>query len=150
MEKLLILGFYGIGKTTYAKKHDHVIDITDFKTDDMPDINNLIKYYEDPQYDIIIADPQWTSVFIKSGYPFYIIIPKETRKEEFLQNFRSRAADGSWKGDVDTFLDVVDKCWYGWLDMLKYRIPCQGSFVLREGEWFKEGLNKILEYKKMR
>ena len=144
MKKILILGFYGVGKTTYINDHPNAVDITDFKLDPVNcDPDALKKYWEDEEHDIVLADPQWTKVFLESGYPFYVVIPRMWRKDEFLNNFLKRWTSGSWKANIVKFYRHLDTYWEGWLEFYKNKIPCVQVIELDTGQWVGDAIDII-------
>ena len=140
--KLLLLGFYGVGKT-YLKDRKGMIDLTDFGT---PSLSTLLTYYNNPDYDIIMADSQWEKVFVNSRLPFYVVIPTPDRKDEFLINYRERYKNGTGGGD-DRFCNIIDRNWDEWLDYSRTKIPCEEIIQLEKGEWMADAINYISRQK---
>lgn len=152
--KILILGFYGVGKTTALKDYPNAVDLTDVldrSYDEHPSLERFYQYWNDDKYEIVMADPWWTDVIIKTGIPFYTVIPDVDRKDEFFENYRNRFSLGLGGGD-DQFCDYVRDCWSGWLDFYKYKLPCIECIILKKNEWMKDALDYIIkiESKKMR
>ena len=144
--KTLILGFYGIGKTTYVKQNPRAVDITDYKLDSFNcDPEALKRFWEDEEYDIILADPQWTKIILQSGYPFYVVIPRMDRKQEFLTNFVERWSTGSWKADIVDFYRQLSTYWEGWLDFYRYKLPAVRVIELWPGQWLGDVIDNINE-----
>lgn len=135
--KLLLLGFYGVGKT-YLKDKEGMIDLTDLG---IPSLSTLFLYYNNPSYNVIMADSQWEKVFIASGLPFYTVIPTPDRKEEFLHNYRERFSKGTGGGD-DRFCSIIERNWYEWLNYSQTKIPCTAVIQIEKGEWMAD----VVEY----
>ena len=137
MMKILILGFYGVGKTTC--KNERMVDLTDLGS---PSLDILQKYWNNHEYDVIMADPQWERVFIDSGIPFYVVVPTPDRKDEFLANDRERYKNGTGGGD-DKFCNIIATNWYWWLEYSLTRIPCITTIQLEKGEWMADAINYL-------
>lgn len=137
--KVLILGFYGVGKTTMLRDYPNAVDLTDVSR---PSMETLMTYWNDERYEIVMGDPQWTKVFLESGIPFYIVIPDAGRKKEFLENFRKRYVLGLGGGD-DKFCDILNRNWDGWLWTYNTWIPSIRVFTLTEKMWLPDVINKI-------
>lgn len=137
--KVLILGFYGVGKTTMLRDYPNAVDLTDVSR---PSMETLMTYWNDERYEIVMGDPQWTKVFLESGIPFYVVIPDAGRKEEFLENFRKRHILGLGGGD-DKFCDILNRNWDGWLWTYNTWIPSIRVFTLTEKMWLPDVINKI-------
>jgi len=145
--KILILGFYGVGKTTVLKDYPNAVDLTDVldhENNEHPSLERFYQYWDDERYDIVMADPWWTKVILESGIPFYIVIPNRHRKDEFFENYRNRFSLGLGGGD-DQFCDYVGDCWDGWLDFYKKKLPCIKCIILKKNEWMKNALDHIIE-----
>lgn len=145
--KVLILGFYGVGKTTVLKDHPNAIDLTDVpKTGkyNEPTLDDFYQYWNDDRYEIVMGDPQWTRVFIESGIPFYIVIPKKGRWAEFQINFKRRHMYNQGGGDY-TFMHTVMDCWAGWIWAYKHWIPNERIIELKPGQWMDYALQYISE-----
>ena len=155
--KILILGFYGVGKTTALKDYPNAVDLTDVldhENDEHPSLERFYQYWNDDKYEIVMADPWWTDVIIKTGIPFYTVIPDVDRKDEFFENYKSRFSLGLGGGD-EQFCDYVGDCWSGWLDFYKKKLPCIECIILKKNEWMKDAIDHIIkiengESKKMR
>ena len=135
---ILILGFYGVGKT-YLKDRKGMIDLTDLGT---PSLSTLLTYYNNPDYDVIMADPQWEKVFVQSKLPFYVVIPTPDRKEEFLTNYRNRFSINPGGGS-EWFCKRVGDNWYEWLEYSRTKIPCTAVLELEKGEWIENVINYL-------
>ena len=143
--KVLILGFYGVGKTTALEDYPNAVDLTDVldrSYDEHPSLERFYQYWNDDRYEIVMADPWWTKVILESGIPFYVVIPHRSRKNHFFSNFRKRYELGLGGGD-DKFCDYVNKCWDGWLDFYKHKLPCIKVIELCDGKWMKHALDYI-------
>lgn len=145
--KVLILGFYGVGKTTALKDYPNAVDLTDIldrSYDEHPSLERFYQYWNNDRYEIVMTDPWWTKVILESGIPFYIVIPNKYRKDEFFENYRKRFSLGLGGGD-DQFCDYVWDCWSGWLDFYKHKLPCIKCIILKKNEWMKDALDYIIE-----
>ena len=131
---MLILGYYGVGKTTI--KNEKWIDLTD---EGRPSLS-LLKYAVE-HYEIVMADPSWENVFLKSGIPFHIVVPSPERKEEFLQNFRERHKKGLGGGD-NAFCAMVSNNWER--DIKHFlSLPALSHTILKDGEFLKDCIETL-------
>ena len=131
---MLIIGFCGVGKTTYVMSHKNAIDLTYIK----PGLSALKKAVE--KYDIILGDPAWLGVFLESKLPFTVVVPSPELKDEYLTNFRERYAHGTGGGD-DKFCDVISENWDEWLESLN-AAPCP-IVELGPGEWLETAISEL-------
>ena len=95
--KILILGFYGVGKTTVLKDYPNAVDLTDVldrSYDEHPSLERFYQYWNNDKYEIIMVDPWWTDVIIQTGIPFYTVIPDVDRKDEFFENYHLEPLQG--------------------------------------------------------
>lgn len=125
---MLILGFFGVGKTTLARQNEKVADLTDLGSPSLSLLQDTVA-----KYDIVLADPTWEQVFLESGEDFIVVVPSLDRKEEFLTNFKERNGKGLGGGN-DGFRELIGKHWEWWINHL-LSIPSQGQIVLERGEF---------------
>lgn len=140
MGKCLILGYWGVGKTTLVESTEKAVDLTDITI--IPSLDILHQYWADPSYDVVMADPNWEKVIIKSGIPFYVVIPTQDRLEEFIQNFQERYKQGKGGGDL-IFCTLMKGRWKHWLDKYKNDIACVEVIELPSGQWLKDAIEYI-------
>ena len=132
---MLIIGFCGVGKTTYVLSHKNAIDLTYIK----PGLSVLQRAVE--KYDIVLGDPSWLEVFMAAKLPFTVVVPSKDRKEEYLANYRERYKVGTGGGD-DEFCSVVSENWDDWIDTLK--MAPQTIVELGPGEWLEDFITSTL------
>ena len=131
---MLIIGFCGVGKTTYVLKNKNAIDLTYIK----PGLSVLRKAVEN--YEVVLGDPAWLEVFMESGLPFYVVVPALSRKDEYLTNYRERYKEGTGGGD-DKFCQVVSDNWEEWIETLK-KVP-QTIVELEPGEFLTNCISHL-------
>ena len=131
---MLIIGFCGVGKTTYVLNHKNAIDLTYIE----PGHSALQRAIEN--YEIVLADPAWLEVFLESKLSFIVVVPSKDRKEEYLANYRERYKVGTGGGD-DEFCSVVSENWDEWIDTLKM-VP-QTIVELGPGEWLETAISEL-------
>lgn len=130
---MLILGFFGIGKTT--AKNEIVADLTDLGSPSLSLLEDTVR-----KYDIVLADPMWEKVFLESGMPFTVVVPSLDRKEEFLGNFRERVKKGLGGGN-ELFCKVIGDNWDGWITHF-LSLPVR-VVELQEGEWISDYISLL-------
>lgn len=135
---MLIIGFCGVGKTTYVLRNKNAIDLTYIK----PGLSALQRVVEN--YEIVLGDPSWLGVFIESGLPFYVVVPTMDRKEEYLTNYRERNKEGTGGGD-DKFCQVVSDNWEEWIETLK-KVP-QTIVELGPGEFLEDAISYLSQHR---
>lgn len=142
--KTLILGFWGVGKSEYVKSHPGVIDLTDNKIGEFPSAEAVLKYWNDDNYDIVMADPWFEKALLKAGIPFYVVLPTEDRKEEFRTNFirRYQETDGNYGGD-EIFLDTVIGNWERLIKHFRNEVPNLDVIELQSGQWIGDAIDII-------
>lgn len=131
---MLIIGFCGVGKTTYVANHANAIDLTCIK----PGQSALHKAVE--KYEIVLADPSWLMVFVESKLPFYVVVPSIDLKDEYLANYRERYNNGTGGGD-DRFCHFIGNNWDEWLRGLSFA-PCP-IIELEKGEWLEDAVSYL-------
>ena len=131
---MLIIGFCGVGKTTYVANHANAIDLTYIK----PGLSALRKAVE--KYEVVLGDPSWLEVFLESKLPFYVVVPTQERKDEYLANYRERYANGTGGGD-DWFVDVISSHWDDWIGTLK--MAPMPIVELEPGDWLEDAVSYL-------
>lgn len=134
---MLILGFFGVGKTTI--KNEKMADLTD---EGQPSLSLLQSAVS--TYDVVMADPMWEDVFLKSGIPFYVVVPSINRKEEFLANFRRRCKEGKGGGS-ELFCKMVGDNWEKWITHL-LSLPALAHIELEAGDWLSDAISHLSPY----
>lgn len=130
----LILGYYGVGKTTI--KNERWADLTD---EGRPSLSLLM--YAVKKYDVVMADPTWEDVFVKSGLPFHVVVPSVDRKEEFLRNYRDRHEKGLGGGDP-AFCSWVSERWFKDIKRM-LSLKAVSQTVLHKGMWLSDCIQDI-------
>ena len=130
---MLILGFFGVGKSTLARQDEKVADLTDLGSPSLSLLQDTVA-----KYDIVLADPTWEQVFLESGEDFIVVVPSLDRKEEFLSNFKERNRKGLGGGN-ERFCNLIWKHWEWWINHL-LSIPSQGQIVLERGEFLSHSV----------
>lgn len=98
--KTLILGFWGVGKSEYVKSHPGVIDLTDNKIGEFPSTEAVLKYWNDDNYDIVMADPWFEKALLKAGIPFYSMW-------FYLQKTGKKNSEPTSSGDIRRMMETV-------------------------------------------
>lgn len=133
---MLILGWFGVGKSTLMRNNKSVADLTDMGQPSLSLLKDTIE-----KYDIVLADPQWTNVFLESGIPFHIVVPTLDRKEEFLKNYHDRWKKGLGGGS-GKFCGFMDRVWDTWISYL-LSLPALSHIELEEGEWLSDAVSHL-------
>ena len=85
---ILIIGYYGIGKSTVQELRPE-LDIFDLHN--VEEMGYLVKNIE---HKYVVADPKWVEVFSEYAKEhnrwFYVVVPSLDRKTEFLENYQTR------------------------------------------------------------
>lgn len=126
---MLILGFFGVGKTTC--KNERVADLEELGP---PSLSLLKEALE--KYDVVMANPLLAPLLLKSGVPFHVVVPSLDRKEEFLDNFKERFKNGTGGGDF-WFCSLVGLNWEKWINHL-LELPALSYTILEKGEWLSD------------
>lgn len=133
---LLIIGYFGVGKSTLMRNDNSVADLTDMGQPSLSLLKDTIE-----KYDIVLADPQWEMVILESGMPFYVVVPTLDRKEEFLKNYHDRWEKGLG-GGAPPFCKLMDKVWDVWIPHLA-SLPSMGVIELEKGEFLADALSHL-------
>ena len=134
---MLIIGFCGVGKTTFVANHANAIDLTYIK----PGLSALQMAVD--KYEIVLGDPGWLGVFLESKLPFYVVVPTNDRRDEYLANYRERYTNGTGGGD-DKFCDTIDSHWDDWIGTLK--MAPMPIVELGPGEWLEDAVLYLSEH----
>lgn len=160
---IIIAGFAGVGKTTFANKYNNVVDleIMDFKWIYNEEINNIEKkkgymrkkrkeewpynYFEAIQkarfiYDIVLisTDNEILNLLNNNNLDYIISYPSANCKEEYLQRYKKRGNVNEFiKNVCETFDELIEE-----LDSIK----CE-KIILNDNEYLEDKL-KILKYLK--
>lgn len=131
---MLIIGFCGVGKTTYASTHKNAVDLTCVEPGQTV-LQDAISRFE-----IVLADPSWLMTFVESGLPFYVVVPSMDLKDEYLANYRERHKRGTGGGD-DRFCEFISGGWEEWIETLKK--VNQTVVELGPGEFLEDAISYL-------
>lgn len=131
---MLILGFFGVGKTTC--KNERVADLEELGPPSLSLLKSAVE-----KYDIVMANPLLAPYLIKSGIPFHVVVPSLDRKDEFIENFKRRYEAGTGGGD-EWFCNLVGLNWDKWINHL-LELPALSHIVLEKGEWLADAIEAI-------
>ena len=130
---ILIIGWYGVGKTTYIDSHPEV-DIVDLQG-----VANLEQLEANLDHKYVVADPDWLLVFCKLGRHFNIVVPELSRKAEFLNNYGKRQNGGS---NHKYFINRRSKDWEERIGLMHY-ITNTTITVLEDGQFFGDVIDQL-------
>ena len=133
---MLILGFFGIGKTTI--EGGGVVDLETLGPPSLTTLKDAVN-----TYDVVMGSPLFLPLFVKSGIPFHIVVPTLDRKEEFLANFKKRYKEGTGGGD-EWFCNLVGLNWERWINHL-LEVKALSHIQLEKGEWVGDAIDAIKE-----
>ena len=128
---MLVIGFFGVGKTTLAVNDAKMADLTDLGSPSLSLLQDTVA-----KYDVVFADPTWEHIVLQSGLPFIVVVPSLDRKEEFLLNYSNRYKNGTGGGGKG-FRKLIGDNWdflIGHLQSLK----SQATIVLEKGEFLSD------------
>lgn len=161
---MIIAGFSGIGKTTFANTHKNVIDlyVMPYKYSNFNEIFNkynaegvkaapelilkpdwryeyydkLISLYKSEPDKIILipSDIQIMTWLEGNDIPFTLVFPAYELKEEYRSRFLKR-------GNTEDFLDVFIADWEYWINMLKSRKGC-AKIELKANEFLSDVISR--------
>ena len=132
---MLILGFFGVGKTTLSSKRDDVVDL-----DGMDQSIHTVRKMSE-KYPIVLADPFWANPVRFARVPFYVVVPTIDRKEEYLSNFARRYIEGTGGGDEE-FIEMINSEWDKWISYMK-RLPSIKCVELPKGKWLEDVISSL-------
>ena len=133
---MLIIGFFGVGKTTASKMDCRITDLTEEGSVSLFDLKNALKNNE-----IVVVDPVWKKIVLASNEPFYVVIPKIDRKQEYLSNYKTRYDQQMGAGDKD-FIFCMNIGWNIWIHHLQ-SLPSLATIELEEGEWLIDAIKEL-------
>lgn len=144
----VILGFPGVGKTTFTKTFgDTDPTVYDSDSSHFPK-NNFPKNYVDYIEELIARskeeqelDPRTTFIFCSTHYEvrleldrrnisYFVVYPDISCKEEYLQRYRDR-------GSSENFIELLSDNWEQWITDLD-RLPDNRRIKLTSGQYFKD------------
>lgn len=149
---VVIAGFPGIGKTTFASQRDDVKDLESSlyskkadgsKNPDFPgNYVNMVKWHlvnNNWKYLLVSTHEDVRKALTDDGINFFIIYPDKTRKDEFLKLYKER-------GNTDEFIQLMDSNWEDWIDEIA---KATKSYALKDGEFLSDELfNTSLKFLK--
>lgn len=157
---MIIAGFSGIGKTTFAKNHKNAIDlhVMPYKYSNLNEISDIYddesikaapelilnvnwryEYYDKlislykSQPDKIIIIPSDIQIMNWLSYdeiPFILIFPSCELKEEYRNRYLER-------GNTEDFIEVFIGNWDYWLSMFKMQKGCE-KIELKTNEFLSD------------
>lgn len=144
---IIISGFTGIGKTTFAKKSDmKILDIEPncfkYKKDGAINPrfpkNYIIKIKQSMnKYDYILVStqPEVISELYKNKFPFFIVAPKKSLKYEYIQRYEQRGSPGD-------FVKMMRSNWNKFIKQIEnYSYP---KTFLESGEFLSNIIRPII------
>ena len=137
-DNTIILGYYGIGKSTVASTSDTVYDWTyDLM---QPKLSEL--EYGLENYDVILCDPNCLYLLQQQGLKFHIVVPNYDRLGEFKANMRKRHQEHKGTGH-ESFIRSIEKKWHSELEELR-ETQCLSLTVLNNGQYLADVIDKIV------
>ena len=133
---MLIIGFFGVGKTTASLNDDRITDLTEEGSVSLFDLKNALANNK-----IVVVDPVWEKIVLASKEPFYVVVPNIDRKDEYLSNYKERYENGNGAGDKD-FIFCMNVGWDIWIEHLK-TLPSLATVELDEGEWLSDAIKEL-------
>lgn len=160
---MIIAGFSGIGKTTFANTHKNVVDlhVMPYKYSNFNEIINKYngesikaapelvlninwryEYYDklillcrsEPDKIILVpSDVQIMNWLQNDDIPFTLVFPAYELKEEYQSRFLER-------GNTKDFLDIFIANWDNWLGRLKLQKGCT-KIELKANEFLSDVMN---------
>lgn len=157
---MIVAGFAGIGKTTFAKNNCNAIDLNvmPFKYSNLDELSKkyntenikaapelilnrnwrykyydkLISLYESDSTKIIIipTDIQIMKLLESDEIPFTLVYPSYELKEEYQSRFIKR-------GNTEDFIDVFIGDWDYWIGMFKLLTGCK-KIELKTNEFLSD------------
>ncbi|MCI9614746.1 MAG: hypothetical protein HFG93_06245 [Dorea sp.] len=160
---MIIAGFSGVGKTTFAKTHQNVIDlhIMPYKYTNLNEVNNnyndesikaapelilnpdwrydyydkLISLYKSEPNKIIVipTDIQIMNWLAYEEITFTLVFPSYDLKEEYRNKYLKR-------GNTEAFIDIFINDWDYWIGMFKLQKGCK-KIELKTNEYLSDVIN---------
>ncbi|MCI8939129.1 MAG: hypothetical protein HFH11_03130 [Dorea sp.] len=157
---MIIAGFSGVGKTTFAKTHQNVIDlhIMPYKYTNLNEVNNnyndesikaapelilnpdwrydyydkLISLYKSEPNKIIVipTDIQIMNWLAYEEITFTLVFPSYDLKEEYRNKYLER-------GNTEAFIDIFINDWDYWIGMFKLQKGCK-KIELKTNEYLSD------------
>lgn len=138
---MLVAAFPGTGKSHYVNYGEgsgympqgFATDSDSSKFDKSKFPANYIQHIKDKIKEgyariFISSHKEVRDALVANGLKFTLIYPKENLKQEYLQRYKER-------GDIQAFIDLIDKNWSNWLFELHRQTGCthieleSGQFV---------------------
>ena len=133
----ILLGYYGIGKSTIASTSDTVYDWTYNLM--QPKLSEL--EYGLENYDTILCDPNCLHLLQEQGLKFHVVVPNYDRLEEFKANLRQRYKERKGTGG-EGFIRNLESRWYDELERLR-ETECLSLTVLNNGQYLADVIEKL-------
>lgn len=157
---MIVAGYSGVGKTTFAKTHQNVIDlhVMPYKYSNLSELNNkyndesikaapelilnidwrydyydkLISLYKSEPNKIIVipTDIQIMNWLECDEIPFTLVFPSYELKEEYRNRYLKR-------GNTKDFIDVFISDWDYWIGMFKQQKGCK-KIELKTNEYLSD------------
>ena len=134
----IILGYYGIGKSTVASTSDTVYDWTYNLM--QPKLSEL--EYGLENYDTILCDQNCLPLLQQQNLGFHIVVPNYDRLDEFKANLRKRFMEHKGTGG-ESFIKHLEKNWYEVLENLR-ETQCLSLTVLNNGQYLADVIEKLI------
>lgn len=157
---MIIAGFSGVGKTTFANTHQNVIDlhVMPYKYTNLNEVNKnyndesikaapelilnpdwrynyydkLISLYKSEPNKIIVipTDIQIMNWLECDEIPFTLVFPSYDLKEEYRNRYLER-------GNTEAFIDIFINNWDYWIGMFKLQKGCK-KIELKTNEYLSD------------
>ena len=134
---VIILGYYGTGKSYLASKCDNVAELVYIHS--QPTLEQLLDAIDN--YDVILVDPKWRQILIDNGYEFHIVLPDVTLRDEYMERFRQRRERRQGNGSP-AFVRSMEQEWDRLLDELK-KLPNLSLTILNKGQYLSDIIKKF-------
>lgn len=161
MRTKIISAFPGTGKSHYHKLHPDTtldsdssqfswIEINGNKTRNPEFPNNYIQHIKDNigkyKYIFVSSHKEVRNALIDNCLKFYIVVPKFSCKEIYLDRYRQR-------GNDDYFINLIDRFWDLWLHEIDTEFGCHSGTVYRLNKFeyidifvsYRESLDERIE-----
>ena len=129
---MIIIGYYGVGKTTFIEKHP---EIDAFDLNSIGGKPSLWLLNRNLDHTYVLADPLWLETVQKSGLPYRLVIPSKDRKYEFLYHFMRRTGNCA-HGPL--WCNEIEKKWDSDLDGLMKVTGCTVTILSSEGQFLDD------------
>ena len=148
---MIIAGFSGVGKTTFAKTHQNVIDlhIMPYKYTNLNEVNNNYNDESIKAAPELILNPDWRYDYYDKLISLYksepnqimnwlayeeitftLVFPSYDLKEEYRNKYLER-------GNTEAFIDIFINDWDYWIGMFKLQKGCK-KIELKTNEYLSD------------